>query len=64
MAHGIQSIYCMFPGPTRLSISNCISIGSAVLHSSRQRVSILYTMCVETIKKLVAAINAIKKIIG
>ena len=31
-----------FPGPTRLSIPNCISIGSAVLHRSRQRVPILY----------------------
>ena len=30
------------PGPTRLSISNCISIDTAVLHSSRQRVPIHY----------------------
>jgi len=44
MAHGIQSIYCMFNGPTRLSIPNCISIDSAVLHSSWQRVFILYNV--------------------
>jgi len=31
-----------FPGPTQLSIPNCISIGTAVLHSSQHRVRILY----------------------
>ena len=31
-----------FPGPTQLSIPNCILIGTAVLHSSRQGVPILH----------------------
>jgi len=52
------------PGPTSLSIPNCISIGSSVfLHSSQQRVHILYNLRWNPInrrlKKFIAAINNI-----
>jgi len=41
--------HCIFPGPTWLSIPNCISIGSAVLqfYTAHCRESLYFTMCIK-----------------
>jgi len=54
-------------GFSRFSISNCISISSAVLHNSLQGVPILYNMRENVINtqltKLITATDMIKKLI-
>jgi len=46
---GIYTPYNTFPGPTRLSISNCISIGSAVFCAAHCRVAIHYSLHLNTL---------------
>jgi len=58
-------LHPMFHGPTQLTIANCISTGSAILHSSWWTVPILYSVCYSVtnapLKKLIAVINTMLK---